>query len=98
MSMTLDATRETDLFLPLPGSGDGGVHLHPGPAWGNAYLALKGGIDFCLALLLLVLTGPVILLCSALVRLTSRGPAFYSQVRLGRGGKPYSIYKLRTMY
>jgi lipopolysaccharide/colanic/teichoic acid biosynthesis glycosyltransferase len=32
-----------------------------------------------------------------LVRLTSHGPAFYSQMRLGRGGRPFRIYKLRTM-
>src|SRR5262249_6782677 len=45
-----------------------------------------------------LLVAPVILLCAVLVRLTSRGPAFYSQVRLGRGGRPYRIYKIRTMY
>src|SRR5213078_1616461 len=33
-----------------------------------------------------------------LVRLTSAGPGFYSQVRVGRGGRPYRIYKIRTMY
>ena len=40
---------------------------------------------------------PVMLVCALLVRLTSRGPAFYSQVRLGRHGLPFVIYKLRTM-
>jgi lipopolysaccharide/colanic/teichoic acid biosynthesis glycosyltransferase len=33
-----------------------------------------------------------------LVKLTSRGPVFYSQMRLGRNGQPYRIYKIRTMY
>jgi lipopolysaccharide/colanic/teichoic acid biosynthesis glycosyltransferase len=46
--------------------------------------------------LLLVLT-PVILLLALVIRLTSRGPSFYSQVRLGRDGRPFRIYKLRTM-
>jgi lipopolysaccharide/colanic/teichoic acid biosynthesis glycosyltransferase len=32
------------------------------------------------------------------VRLTSSGPAFYSQLRVGRGGREFRIYKLRTMY
>jgi lipopolysaccharide/colanic/teichoic acid biosynthesis glycosyltransferase len=33
----------------------------------------------------------------ALVKLTSRGPALYSQVRLGKNGRPFRIYKIRTM-
>src|SRR3954469_9000230 len=98
MSLTLDASRETDLLLALPRSGEGASFPLAGQSWSNAYLALKGGIDFCLALLLAIVLGPLILLCAVLVRLTSRGPAFYSQVRLGRGGRPYWIYKLRTMY
>jgi len=50
-----------------------------------------GGICSILAL-------PAIGLAALLVKLTSRGPAFYSQVRLGMGGHPFSILKLRTMY
>jgi lipopolysaccharide/colanic/teichoic acid biosynthesis glycosyltransferase len=33
-----------------------------------------------------------------LVKLTSRGPAIYSQTRVGRGGRPFRIYKFRTMW
>jgi lipopolysaccharide/colanic/teichoic acid biosynthesis glycosyltransferase len=40
---------------------------------------------------------PLIALCAILVKLTSPGPAFYSQVRLGKNGRPFHIYKLRTM-
>jgi lipopolysaccharide/colanic/teichoic acid biosynthesis glycosyltransferase len=47
-------------------------------------------------LMLFVLT-PVILLCAGLVRVTSSGPSFYSQVRLGHFGRRFRIYKLRTM-
>ena len=39
----------------------------------------------------------IILLLAVLVKLTSRGPAFYSQTRLGLNGRPYKIHKLRTM-
>jgi lipopolysaccharide/colanic/teichoic acid biosynthesis glycosyltransferase len=39
-----------------------------------------------------------VLLAALAVKLNSRGPVFYSQVRLGRGGQPYRIYKIRTMY
>jgi lipopolysaccharide/colanic/teichoic acid biosynthesis glycosyltransferase len=59
---------------------------------------LKRAFDTALAAVLLVLASPLILAAATLVRLTSRGPAFYSQTRLGRGGVPFTIYKLRTMY
>jgi lipopolysaccharide/colanic/teichoic acid biosynthesis glycosyltransferase len=58
---------------------------------------LKPALDFLVALALLLPAALVILVCAVLVRLTSRGPAFYSQVRLGRDGRPFRIYKLRTM-
>src|SRR5437899_3182426 len=61
-------------------------------------LALKAALDTFLATLLLLPAAPVILLLMLLVRLTSRGPAFYSQTRLGLNGRPYRIYKIRTMY
>jgi lipopolysaccharide/colanic/teichoic acid biosynthesis glycosyltransferase len=57
----------------------------------------KPAAESCMACVLLVLTAPLILLAAALVRLTSRGPAFYSQQRLGRHGRVFTIYKLRTM-
>jgi lipopolysaccharide/colanic/teichoic acid biosynthesis glycosyltransferase len=40
---------------------------------------------------------PIIGLLMVLVRLTSRGPAIYSQVRVGKDNKPYTMYKLRSM-
>ena len=67
----------------------------PGTGW---YAAVKAAIDLTAALVLLAVAAPVILVAAALVRLTSRGPVFYSQVRLGRNGRPYRIYKLRSMY
>ncbi|MCI0459800.1 MAG: sugar transferase [Gemmataceae bacterium] len=64
---------------------------------GGASAPAKRAVEFAGALVLLVLTGPLILLAALLVRLTSRGPAFYTQTRVGLGGKPFTIYKLRTM-
>lgn len=40
---------------------------------------------------------PVMALAGVLIKLTSKGPVFYAQTRLGRGGRPYTLYKLRTM-
>ena len=76
---------------------------HPGPkdpvrlAWSSWDGWTKGTFDFCAALVILLLTAPVLLLAALLVKLTSRGPAFYTQKRLGRSGNVYTIYKLRTM-
>jgi sugar transferase (PEP-CTERM system associated) len=53
--------------------------------------------DVAASLLLLVLTGPVILLAAILVKLDSRGPAFYRQQRVGLYGQEFWITKLRTM-
>jgi lipopolysaccharide/colanic/teichoic acid biosynthesis glycosyltransferase len=61
------------------------------------YLAVKSVLEFVGATFLLVLTSPLILLAAVLVKLTSSGPGIYSQVRLGLFGKPYRIYKIRTM-
>jgi lipopolysaccharide/colanic/teichoic acid biosynthesis glycosyltransferase len=61
------------------------------------YNACKGAIDFGLALVLLVLSGPVMILAVLWIKWTSGGPAIYTQTRLGKWGKPFTIYKLRTM-
>jgi lipopolysaccharide/colanic/teichoic acid biosynthesis glycosyltransferase len=61
------------------------------------YLPWKTAIDYGIALVLALLAAPVMALAAALVKLTSRGPAFYSQTRIGRNGRLYTIYKIRTM-
>lgn len=53
--------------------------------------------DRLIATLLLIPALPVILIVCALVKLTSRGPAFYSQRRVGRDGRVFHIHKIRTM-
>lgn len=59
---------------------------------------VKGVFDRLLAALLLLLVAPVLLVLAVLVRLTSRGPAFFRQRRVGRRGRTFTIWKLRTMY
>jgi lipopolysaccharide/colanic/teichoic acid biosynthesis glycosyltransferase len=61
------------------------------------YAGLKLAADWGAALGLLLLAAPVIAILAVVVKVTSPGPAFYSQVRLGRFGRPFRIYKLRTM-
>jgi len=45
----------------------------------------------------LVVVSPVIALAGVVVRWTSTGPAFFRQERIGRAGRPFTLYKLRTM-
>ncbi len=79
--------------LPQPGRSlpAAAPQTHP---W---YPPCKAALERVAALALLVLGGPLILALALLVKLTSRGPAFYTQTRLGRDGTLFTIYKLRTM-
>jgi lipopolysaccharide/colanic/teichoic acid biosynthesis glycosyltransferase len=57
----------------------------------------RRAVDILVAGIILAIVGPVIVLLAAAVRLASRGPAFYRQVRIGRSGEPFTILKLRSM-
>jgi exopolysaccharide biosynthesis polyprenyl glycosylphosphotransferase len=59
--------------------------------------ALKALVDRLGAALLLVLLSPLLLTMVALVRLESRGPALFTQTRVGRDGRLFTVYKMRTM-
>ena len=61
------------------------------------YPGVKEKLEQLAALILLVPVAPLIGLFAILVKLTSRGPAFYWQTRIGKQGKAFTIYKLRTM-
>ncbi|SMF83069.1 sugar transferase [Pseudobacteriovorax antillogorgiicola] len=58
----------------------------------------KRGLDFMGALCGLILCLPVLVILGVLIKLSSRGPIFYSQDRVGEGGKIFRLYKLRSMY
>jgi len=63
----------------------------------TAYSYFKVALEYGIALVLFILSIPVIFLAALLVKMTSRGPMFYSQVRLGKNGRPFKLYKIRTM-
>lgn len=62
-----------------------------------ATCGLKRVLDIMLALILLVLFSPLFLICWLMVKIEDRGPAFFKQERIGRNGKPFVIFKFRTM-
>jgi lipopolysaccharide/colanic/teichoic acid biosynthesis glycosyltransferase len=66
----------------------------PAHGW---YRLVKAALDLFLALVLFVLTLPLVLFLALLVRLTSTGPAFYRQQRAGLDGQEFTLLKLRTM-
>jgi len=60
-------------------------------------LRLKRGIDLCLATLALVVLSPLLALIAIIIRLDSPGPAFFRQVRIGMGGRRFTMWKFRSM-
>lgn len=63
------------------------------------HLPGKRFFDLMFALLLLILCAPVFLFIALLIFFTGgRGPIFYADVRIGRGGRPFRCYKFRSMY
>jgi lipopolysaccharide/colanic/teichoic acid biosynthesis glycosyltransferase len=54
-------------------------------------------LDVVVAALLLVITAPLLAAAAVAIRLESRGPVFYRQLRVGRDGEPFQLWKLRTM-
>jgi len=58
---------------------------------------MKRAFDLVVAVVGLILTSPVMLAGAVAVKLGSPGPVFYSGPRVGRGGRPFAIHKLRSM-
>jgi lipopolysaccharide/colanic/teichoic acid biosynthesis glycosyltransferase len=58
----------------------------------------KEVVDIVLGFVLLVFCLPVLAVCALIVKVSSRGPVFFKQIRAGQNGKPFVMYKLRTMY
>lgn len=94
-------TVQTDPFQGQAGrlgavlhSAPPGLQLPETPAWRTIVHRVA---EFSFALALLVLAAPFLLAAGLAIKLTSRGPILYSQVRLGLCGRAFRLYKLRTM-
>jgi exopolysaccharide biosynthesis polyprenyl glycosylphosphotransferase len=58
---------------------------------------IKRGLDLILAIIGLIIGSPLLILAAIFIKIDSRGPIVYQQNRVGRRGKIFKIYKLRTM-
>jgi len=62
------------------------------------YILVKRAFDICVSLLVLTLLSPLFVILSLLIKMTSRGPVFFTQDRVGMNGKSFRIIKFRTMH
>ncbi len=61
------------------------------------YQLIKRVIDVALCLLILPLALPIMAICALVIFFDSPGPVFFVQERIGKGGRPFRMYKFRTM-
>ena len=102
--MSERSTRQTAVLAnPKPAMRTPAVSIRPTPmltpdlARAGLGIRLKSAADYALAAVALLPAIPLMLMCGLLVRATSRGPAFYTQTRVGRSGRVFTLYKIRTM-
>ena len=55
-------------------------------------------MDITISMFLLLLLSPFLIISVLLIKITSKGGVFYNQIRVGKGGKLFTMYKLRTMF
>jgi lipopolysaccharide/colanic/teichoic acid biosynthesis glycosyltransferase len=82
--------RLNELVFPAQGRG-----LHDASVWQRL---CKRTIDLVIASIALIVVAPLLLIVAAMVKLSSPGPVFFVQRRVGRGGRPFSMVKFRSMY
>lgn len=63
----------------------------------RVYIVIKRIFDLVSSIVALVVLAPLFLVIAVMIRLDSPGPAFFCQPRIGRGGKPFTCYKFRSM-
>jgi len=90
----IDAAGSRTTIRPI----DGLPMLHvEHPEFTGARRLIKGLIDRLLAALVLLAIGPLMAVAAVVIRWDSQGPALFRQIRVGRHGKEFVLYKFRTM-
>ncbi len=94
------APKTTELLVQrgeyIPGQGVPLFELRP-PVFAGTDWAVKRAFDLVVSLVVIVLGLPVWLLIAALIKLTSTGPVFYRDSRVGLGERAFEMFKFRTM-
>lgn len=98
--------REAGRVDTQPGSASGlelrwadGMPVRPTITLGRRIaLEVKRAFDFIVSLAALVALLPLLLFVAAAIKLGSEGPVFFRQTRIGLDGKPFTIFKFRSMY
>ncbi|OZV78491.1 polyprenyl glycosylphosphotransferase [Micromonospora echinospora] len=72
------------------------IHVEA-PEFRGARKLVKGLVDRSISLFALALLGPLLALIALAIRLDSRGPVLFRQVRVGQGGREFGVFKFRTM-
>jgi len=88
-------THVVDLNLLL---SNGTTVIRPGGLYQYGYAAMKRTVDLICSLLLLPLILPLMAVAAVAVKIDSPGPAFFKDSRLKRSGRPFILYKFRTMH
>ena len=73
------------------------IQIYPDlmPDW---QMSLKRILDLVISIFCLILLAPVMIITAIIIKVTSQGPVFFSQERIGIKGKPFTMHKFRTMY
>ena len=91
--------QDIDIGRLRPQALDGRTMIYVEPVVRNGWrAAAKRCFDLCLALLIMVLTLPIQIFTAFAIALSSRGPVFFRQIRVGKDGELFEVLKFRTMY
>ncbi|HVS41500.1 MAG TPA: sugar transferase [Candidatus Dormibacteraeota bacterium] len=97
-AVAIPATDVADHRLAVRSIGGAPVVTIREPVLSGAVRVLKDVVERTAALLLAVVLSPLLLACAVAVRLGGGGSVLFRQVRMGRGARPFTILKFRTMH
>jgi len=94
MSSTTPIMEASEVIARLDAGGQDVVS----PAGGVIYITARRFWDIALSLVLICLMSPIMIIVAILIKITSPGPVIFIQERAGLNGKPFKMFKFRTMY